>query len=153
MDEDRYLPRLRPFPERKTGFAVDELAVPARRDQQPLEVERAKTPLALGDVAWIERIERAEAPIALRPRHHRGGLVVDVLDDLDRGLARDRGHHLRRERIADDPPGDTGLSAKLLLEAKIGHVVVGHRRQAAIIRHCVFADLYPLQRLRDAERI
>src|SRR5215469_8608014 len=53
MDEDRYLPRLRPFPEREGVFRVDELAVPARRDQQPLEAERAKTALALGDVACI----------------------------------------------------------------------------------------------------
>src|SRR6266487_3921386 len=36
MDEERHLPRLGPFPERKGGFAVDELAVPARRDQQSL---------------------------------------------------------------------------------------------------------------------
>jgi len=135
MDEDRYLPRLRPFPEREGVFRVDELAVPARRDQQPLEAERAKTALALGDVACIEWIERAEAPIALRPRHHRGGSVIDVLDDVDRGLARDRGHHLRRERIADDTAGDASFNANLLLEVEIRHVVVGHRRQAAIIRH------------------
>ena len=153
MDEDRHLPRLRPFPERKAGFAVDELAVPARRDQQPLETERAKTALALGDVTCIERIERAEAPIALRQRHHRGGPVVDVLDDVNRGLARNRGHHLRRERIADDPAGDAGPGANLLLEVEIAHVVVGHRRQATIVRHCTFADRYSPQRLRDAKWI
>src|SRR5499433_2681579 len=153
MNEERHLPRLRPFPERKGGFAVDELAVPARRDQQSLEAERSKTALALRDVACIERIERAEAPVALRPRHHRGGLVVDVLDDVDRGLARDRAHHLRRKRIADDPAGDAGPRAKLLLEVEIRHVVVGHRRQTAVIRDRILADRYSPQRLRDAEWI
>src|SRR4029450_11954094 len=39
MEEKRHLPRLHPLPERKGGFAVDELTVPAGRDQQPLEAE------------------------------------------------------------------------------------------------------------------
>src|SRR5262249_17400225 len=58
MNEERHLPRLRPFPERKGVFRVDESAVPARRDQQSLEAERFQTALALGDMACIERIER-----------------------------------------------------------------------------------------------
>src|SRR5262249_62136072 len=99
------------------------------------------------------RARRAEAPVALRPRDHRGGRVVDVLDDVDPGLARDRAHPLRRERIADDPAGDAGSRANLLLEVEIRHVVVGHRRQTAVIRDRILADRYSPQRLRDAEWI
>src|SRR5262249_60428473 len=47
MNEERHLARLRPFPERKRVFRVDESAVPARRDQQSLEAERSKAALAL----------------------------------------------------------------------------------------------------------
>src|SRR5262245_59674124 len=63
MDEQGHLARLRPFPERKGVRVVDELAVPARGDQQALEAERRETALAFRDVTGIERIERAQAPI------------------------------------------------------------------------------------------
>src|SRR5262249_45067771 len=46
MDEERNLAVARPFPERIGVFAVDESAMPARRDQQPLEPE-CKAALAL----------------------------------------------------------------------------------------------------------
>src|SRR4029453_708592 len=72
MDEKRHLARLRPLPERKGGFAVDELTVPAGRDQQPLEAEGTEAPLALGDVTCVERIEGAETPVAFRAAPHRG---------------------------------------------------------------------------------
>src|SRR5262249_62210790 len=100
MDEDGDLPRLRPFPEREGGLAVEELAVPTRRDQQPFEPERTEAPLAFGDVARIERIERAETPVAVRARHDRGGLVGDELHDVDCRLFWNRGYHIRREPTA-----------------------------------------------------
>jgi len=153
MDEERHLVRLRPLPERKGGFAVDELTVPARRGQQPLEAEGTEATLALGDVTCVERIEGAKTPVALRARRHCGSLVVDVFDHVDRGLTRDRRDHLGRERIADDPPGDASLGADVLLQLEVSHVVIGHRGQTAIVCHRIFADRYPLQRLGNAEGI
>src|SRR5258708_36639771 len=79
LDEDRHLARLRPFPEREGRLAVDELAVPTRRDQQPFEAEWTEAPLALGNVARIERIERAQTPVAVRARHTRASLGIDYL--------------------------------------------------------------------------
>jgi hypothetical protein len=55
-------------------------------------------------MARVERIERAQTPVGRWcKRHDRGVLVVDVLDDIDRRLARDRCDHLGRKWIADDP--------------------------------------------------
>jgi len=66
------------------------------------------------------RIERAQAPVSRWcTRHDLGVLVVDVFDDVDRGLARDRCDHLRCKRIADDPAGDACLSANLMLKIEI----------------------------------
>src|SRR5262249_52865513 len=46
-----------------------------------------------------------------------------------------------------------GLGADILLQLKIGHVVIGDCRQATIIRHRVFADRYTSQRRGNAKRI
>ena len=153
MDEDRHIARLRPLPEREGGRAVDELPVPTRSDQQPFESERTEAPLAFGDVARIEWIERAKTPVAVRARDDGSGVVVDELHDVDRGLSRNRGYHLRSERIADHSSSNAGLGADILLQLEIGHVVIGDGRQATIIRHRVFADRYAPQRLGDAKRI
>jgi hypothetical protein len=74
-------------------------------------------------------------------------------DDVERRRARDRSPGLGRKRIAHQPAGDAGLRANLLLEVEIGHLVVGDRQQAAIIRDCVAAGRRPAQRLRNPERI
>ena len=106
------------------------------------------------DVAGFERIERAQAPDCCRgPCHDCGVLVVDVLDDIDRGFARDRGDHLGRKWIADDPARDAGLGTNLLLQVEIRHVTIRHGGQTAIIRHRMFARRDSAQRLRDAKRI
>ena len=87
MDEDRHFPVLRPLPKRKSGLGVEELAVPTRRDQEALEAERPEAAFAFGDMARVERIERAQTPVGRWcKRHDRGVLVVDVLDDIDRLL-------------------------------------------------------------------
>jgi hypothetical protein len=76
-------------------------------------------------VARIERVERAQAPVRRRcTRHDRGVLVIDMLHDVDRGLARDRCDHLGRERIANDPARDAGLGANILLEVEIRHLAI-----------------------------
>src|SRR6476661_10488861 len=122
MDEDRH-PVLRPFPKRKSGLGVEELAVPTRRDQKALEAERPEAAFPFGDMARVERIERAQTPAGRWcKRHDRGVLVVDVLDDIDRRLARDRCDDLGRKWIANDPAGDAGLGANLLLEIEIRHL-------------------------------
>jgi len=91
MDEDRHFPVLRPLPKRKSGLGVEELAVPTRRNQKALEAERPEAAFPFGDMARIERIERAQTPVGRWcKRNDRGVLVVDVLDDIDRGLARNR---------------------------------------------------------------
>ena len=92
-------------------------------------------------------------PVAVRARDDGSGVVVDELHDVDRGLSRNRGYHLRSERIADHSSSNAGLGADILLQLEIGHVVIGDGRQATIIRHRVFADRYAPQRLGDAKRI
>ena len=120
---------------------------------RPLNFERRQTAFAFGDMVLVERIDRTQAPIAVRARNDARDAVVDRLADVERRRFRDRGHHLGRERRRDDPAGDAGLGTGFLLQIEIPHLVVGDGRQPTVIGHHVSADRRAAQRLRNAEAV
>jgi len=61
------------------AVGVEKLAMPARRDQETFEAQRAQATLPLGDVGGFERIERAQAPVRGRCPCHDCGVLVEPL--------------------------------------------------------------------------
>ena len=113
--------------------------------------DRQRSPSAM----WLlsKRVERAQAPVAGSARDDPGDAVVDCLANVEGRRLRHCGHHLGRERRRDDAAGDAGLGAGFLLQLEVPHLMIGDRRQPAIIGHRVLADRNAAQRLGDAEAV